>query len=201
MSVSSARRVVAAVAVLVATIPLAAQSPALTPGTRVRVRTVPYVVEFPGVRIEPTRITGSVVAQDMDTVTVQVAGEGPRTMPRANRRITGTVVGGDNGTLALRRSDGTTVMIPRAALGKVEQSAGRRSRGRNALWGLLVGAAGGAAMLAATHSCDGRGFSVCFGPGAAAAGGAIFGGGMGAGVGALVPGGELWRDVPLSGLP
>jgi hypothetical protein len=193
------RGCIAAVTILAASITVEAETLRLPPGTLLRVSTIPYTLELPGVRIEPAQVTGPILAQDADTITVQVAGDGPRILPRAHRRIMGTMVGVDAAALRLGRSDGSTVVIPRAAVGKVQQSAGKRSRGRNALWGLLFGSGGGAAMGAATYSCSApTGFSVCFGRGFGAAGGAILGAGIGAGLGALTPAGDRWTDVPLS---
>jgi hypothetical protein len=194
-----ARGCIVAITVLATANTLGAQALRLPPGAIVRVSTVPYTLELPGIRVEPTQVTGPILAQDADTMTVRVAGEGPRILPRAPRRITGTIVGADDASLRLARSDGSTVVIPHAAVGKVQQSAGKRSRGRNALWGLLIGAGGGAAMGAATYSCSApTGFSICFGRGVGAAGGAILGAGIGAGVGVLMPAGDRWSDVPLS---
>jgi hypothetical protein len=193
------RGCIVAVTILAASIALEAQALRLPIGTRVRVTTVAYTLELPGIRVEPARVTGPILAQDADTMTVQVAGEGPRILPRAPRRITGTVVGADDASLRLGRPDGSTVVIPRAAVGKVQQAAGKRTRGRNALWGLLIGAGGGAAMGAATYSCSApTGFSICFGRGVGAAGGAILGAGIGAGVGVLMPAVDRWNDVPLA---
>jgi hypothetical protein len=202
MSVTSIRWFVTLFAGLAATATVAAQVPSLTPGTRVRVHTIAYTLELPGVRIEPNQITGSVLSQDADTITVRVTGEGPRILPRAGRRIVGFVVADRDRTLSLGRSDGSTVIVPREAIGKVERSAGRRSRGRNILWGLLVGAGGGSAMGAATYSCDApTGWGPCFGPGVAAGAGAILGGGLGAAAGVFVRGQERWSEVVVGRLP
>jgi hypothetical protein len=202
MSVTFVRWFSTLLAALAATVTVAAQAPSLTPGTRVRVHTVAYTLDLPGVRIEPNQITGSVLSQDADTITVRVTGEGPRLVPRAGRRIIGFVVADQDRTLSLRRSDGSTVIVPREAIGKLERSAGRRSRGRNVLWGLLVGAGGGAAMGAATYSCDApTGWGLCFGPGAAAAAGGILGGGLGAAAGVFVRGQERWSEVVPGRLP
>jgi hypothetical protein len=181
-----------------------AQSAAPAPGDRVRVETVPYVLDLPGIRIEAQRISGSIVSQDDDTVTVKAADQTPRMLPKPGRRFTGVVSSADGGTLWLRRANNTIVEVPRMSLGRLEQADGRRSRGRNALWGLLIGAGVGAAIGAAGSSCTNTpgGFGgVCFGAADSAALGALFFGGIGAAVGVAVPGRERWKEVPLNAAP
>jgi hypothetical protein len=182
--------------VLVCMVHLSAQERPLAAGTRVRVHTVPYTLDLPGVRLEPTQITGAVLSQDADTVTVQLTNGSARTLPKANRRIVGVLIA-DEETLFLRRMDASPVSIPREAIGQLERFAGRGSRGRNAAWSLLVGAAIGSVLGASSGSCQGAGIGPCFGPATTAAALAGFGGGVGAAVGSIAPGRERWREVPL----
>ena len=70
------RGCITAVTILAAASTVEAQTLRLPPGTLLRVSTIPYNLDLPGVRI---------LAQDADTVTMQLAGDGPRTLPRAHR--------------------------------------------------------------------------------------------------------------------
>jgi len=114
--------------------------------------------------------------------------------------LIGTVVEIDDETLSLRLGDRETpALVPREAITRLEVSAGRKSRGRGALFGAVIGGLVGAIALAATPepSCGPNPWS-CIGVSKGEAAPAVIG--LGAGVGALVglaiTPGEKWTVVP-----
>jgi len=114
--------------------------------------------------------------------------------------LIGTVVEIDDETLSLRVGEGETpAVVPREAITRLEVSAGRKSRGRGALIGAVVGGLVGAIALAATPepSCGPNPWS-CIGISKEEAAPAVIG--LGAGVGALVglaiTPGEKWTVLP-----
>jgi hypothetical protein len=125
----------------------------------------------------------------------------------ASARVVGTLLGQDAVMLRIEREPGNQVMVPVREITNLEQGR-RRSRGRGALIGLAVGAVGGAIYLIADNGASGSACPpesfICFdepffSDRAAAAIGAVFFGGVGALVGALIPPGEKWEPVSFRG--
>lgn len=117
------------------------------------------------------------------------------------RAIVGVLEGLRRDSLVLRDAAGEgRLAVPLGAVDGLAVSRGRHHHvGRGVFIGALAGAVGGSiAALAACHAnpCDEYTGLAVFGLGAA---GALGGMGLGAVVGALVPG-ERWEDVPLDRL-
>ena len=186
-------------------------SPLKSPGSDIRVRiTAGSIVEVPGViRLDGfTRTSsGTIVAENADTVRVRVGGDGDVTILRPLRRAVGLITHSEPARLLVDSGGGTTVTVPRAAVARYEVTKGRASRRRNVLLGLLVGAGVGAAIgLAVGSACDeepsgGFGGNCYMASEGGALVGLMFGAGGGAVVGALLPRPERWSNRPLSQLP
>lgn len=111
--------------------------------------------------------------------------------------VVGILVALDGDTMALRLDGRDEVArVPRESLGKLEVSRGRRSRGRGARMGALVGFAIGAIAVLATP-CDADCWDMR-GAGVAVLGAA--GAGLGATIGLAIPPGERWESVPITSL-
>lgn len=153
--------------------------------------------EIPGVvTLGPSLVArGRLVRSDDRLVAVAVPGEPiAQCLPRPRATLTGQLLATDAETLTIR-FDGQkdAFRVPRYAIASVERRVGHKgSRGRNALVGLLAGAAIGALVGAATGSNDDF-----IEPGAIVAGSAALFGALGAGVGAVLPLEEVWERVPL----
>jgi hypothetical protein len=172
-----------------------AQAPPLP---RVRI-TTGAIVELPGVvRLDGrTAIGASVIDSDEETVTVHGTGVNAITLPRPRRKVVGVVKTADSEVLTLVRTNGSTVVVPRTAIAKVERTNGRRSRARAAGLGFLIGAGGGSGvgfLIGAT--CHPTGFLGClFEPWASTFAGVVLGGSVGALVGAVSPPKDRWMTV------
>jgi hypothetical protein len=123
----------------------------------------------------------------------------------SSKPVIGTIVRVDERMMELRLADRKDLtFVPRAAIKKLEVSRGRRSRGRGALIGALIGGALGAIAVLATpgQSCEPSSNPwSCIG-GISKGEGALALGGLGAGLGALVglviPPAEKWTPVPMA---
>jgi hypothetical protein len=105
--------------------------------------------------------------------------------------VVGNFVAIDSASLGLETTPGDTLQIARARITGVDLSVGTKSKtGQGALSGLMYGALGGVALglLASAGQDPNELFYVS--PGAAAAGGALMFGAIGAGVGALIGSGK-----------
>jgi hypothetical protein len=121
-------------------------------------------------------------------VRVKVAGE--------KRPVVGSLLAIDERTLTLGIDERDPRIVPRARIEDLAVSAGRRSRGRGALYGAAIGAAAGALILLATGE-DSDGDMIQLGSGVSAAAGVIVGAPVGALIGLAVPPGERWEKVPM----
>ena len=120
-------------------------------------------------------------------VRIRVAAEAVAPKP-----LVGTLVRLDRDAMALRLADREELaLVPRETITKVEVSRGRRSRGRGALFGALVGLAVGAIAVAATPGDD-----EMFTAAEATAMVGAMGAGLGALIGLAIPPGEKWESVP-----
>jgi hypothetical protein len=185
---------------LTATLPASAQATA--GDIRVRI-TTSRVVEVPGVvRLEGGTTTGSIVSSDADTVTVTGLGDQVVTVSRPQRSFVGAITETSEQTVTVARDRGPAVTIPRAAIARLERRDGRRSRGRSAALGFLIGAGGGAGVgFLIGANCHPSGFLSCFlEPWGSTLGGVILGGAAGAVFGALIRPPERWKRVPLDWL-
>jgi hypothetical protein len=168
----------------------------IRPMVRISVESV--VEEIGVIRIEGATIRGSIVASDRDTVTVRGAGLEAITYPRPGRKVVGVLEAVTRDVVRVIRADGAKIVIPRLAIAKVEQPAGRRSRAVDAGLGFLIGAGGGGAVgYILGANCHPTGFLGCFlEPQASTGAGVVIGGGAGAVIGALVSPPERWIAVP-----
>lgn len=168
-------------------------------GVRGRITTA-STVELAGViRLEGQTITGPpMLSSDDETVTTAGGVDGQSlTVPRPTRRLVGVITHVAPQTLSIMRDDGSAVTIPRAAIARVEQQIGRRSRWRGAGWGFLIGGGGGAGVgYLIGRNCHSTAFLGCFlEPAASTFGGLLVGGVAGAVLGAVVPPSEQWLAV------
>jgi len=173
-------------------------------GVRGRI-TMSSTVELPGlIRLEGQTITGPpVLSSDDDTVTTTGDVEGRIvTVPRPTRRVVGIITNVTPQTLTIMRHDGSAITVPRAAIAKVEQQIGRRSRWRGAGWGFLIGGGGGAGVgYLIGRNCHSTAFLGCFlEPAASTFGGLVLGGASGTVIGALAPPSERWVAIPVGWL-
>jgi hypothetical protein len=177
----------------------AGQDPSIALGTRIRLTTsrlarVPDLIRL----VEPDA-AASPIELDRATGVVTRSDGSQLAVPRPGSVIAGRLLKVTAGTVTLMpdRSD-RPVVAPRAFISKIEQTVGRRSRGKGALIGLLVGVPVGVVLgLASQGDCDSDVMFACS-PAAAAVGGAIVGGGAGATVGAIRPAPERWAEIDLA---
>jgi hypothetical protein len=128
----------------------------LTPLINSRVRiTVASIVELPGiVRMETGRQPGPLLSGDADSVTVR-DGEGQvTTVPRPGRLVVGVFLRATDQTVIVARDDRSAITVPRAAITRLERSAGPRSRKFPVGIGLLAGAGVGAGIGYAIGSVE-----------------------------------------------
>ena len=120
------------------------------------------------------------------------AGTRVRASAGGREPVVGTLVSLDEATLAIKPdSGGPLLAIPRAEIQRFEVSTGRSGRGLHAFYGALIGAAAGALIGSNQHSGYGPSKSET------TTGVAAIGLLLGAGIGALVPPGEHWREYQL----
>jgi hypothetical protein len=172
-------------------------------GARVRITTASTVEVVGLVRIDGRTITGRVLSGDADTLTTIGGADRPSvTVPRPSRRVVGTIAEIELQTLTITREDGSAVTVPRAAIERLEQQIGLRSRKRGAAFGFLIGGGAGAGMgFLIGSSCHSSKFLGCFlEPEASTFGGLILGGAAGAVLGAIAPRSERWKAVPMGWL-
>lgn len=123
------------------------------------------------------------------------------------KKLSGALVGLSDAAVTLETTKGRTpVVVPRESVAQFEVSVRRSRRKKGALIGLGVGMAAGLIMVAADNGGDCpppeedffgicRGLEEDFsGPEWYAFGAALFGG-VGAGLGAIVAGGEKWEPI------
>ena len=142
----------------------------LAPGARVRVTMRAAANQEVGGRAREKRIQGKLVALDEATMTMETDGQSRPTV------------------------------VPRPAIKKVEVSTRGSRKGRAALIGFGVGALiGGAWGYSVVDDCS-RGTFLCIFPKedrpGLTLGGAVLGGALGAGLGALLGPGERWQERP-----
>src|SRR4030095_891180 len=162
--------------------------------------TMGAIVDLPGiVRLDgrTKSTTGSLIDSDEETVTVRATGLNAITLPRPGRKVVGIVKTADSEVLTLVRTNGSTIVVPRGAIAKVERTNGRRSRARAAGLGFLIGVGGGAGVgYLIGASCNPRGLMGCFlQPWGSTFAGVILGGAVGAVVGAVSPPKDRWTTV------
>ena len=169
---------------------------ALSP-PRVRISVESVVEEIGVIRLEGATVRGLIVASDADTVTVHGTGLEAITYPRPGRKVVGVLEAVTRDMVRVIRTDGSKIFIPRLAIAKVEQPAGRGSRAVDAGLGFLIGAGGGGAVgYILGAKCHPTGLPGCFLPPAAStAAGVIIGGGTGAVIGVLASPPERWIAV------
>ena len=116
---------------------------------------------------------------------------------RHQRQVSGRVLEA-NAEVVVLAHDGDTLRVPRAEVRAAWIGEARGSRSVSAGKGALAGLfAGGLLGYAAGDDCGGEDW-ICFDRSATTPAGALLGAGVGALVGALVVGGERWRQVPVS---
>lgn len=153
---------------------------------------------------EAARMSSSVAVQIPEKqIDKSRADERVRITLPARRSIVGWVERIDGRTLTLTPQRGPAVTVPLDEIARIERPNGKRSRGKSAFAGLLIGTAGGVGVaLVSTMGCreDPHELLGCDFDRAA---GSIFLGGIGsvAGVvtGLLIPT-QRWTTVPLSSL-
>jgi hypothetical protein len=169
-------------------------------GTRVRITITVRPIEQMLLLIGASAAGGTPIeSRDDKTVVVPLADGRRITLPGRSGFVIGDLAESTATSLTVKMDDGRSVTIPRALIVRHERLDGVSSRGRRALWGLLLGGTGGT-LLGLLHGqgCVSQGaFSLgCLGePAASAAAGLMLGGGGGAAVGALLPRGERWTVV------
>jgi precorrin-6x reductase len=142
-----------------------------------------------------TVASGTALAKDVEPlssgarVRVSLAGTGGKHV--------GTLLVLDDQNVTLRVADRLNgVVVPRSDIARLAVSTGHGSRGKNALWGMLIGAGAGAVIGIAggatgdssekTKSAVESGLVLAF-----------LGAPVGGLLGAAIPPGERWKDVPL----
>lgn len=115
-----------------------------------------------------------------------------------NRRVVGKLLGLDDRSLNLQVEDEEAPRVfPREHIADLDISAGRRSLGRRALYGTMIGAVAGAAVVYGSSDPDD---DLIFTREEGAGIGALIFGAAGALVGMLVIPAERWRNVPLDSI-
>jgi hypothetical protein len=143
-------------------------------------------------------VSASASAADADVSLPQSLSPGMRVRILAPEVAPGKIIG----TVKQVSDDSVTVSVPgrnepvsifRQKIARLDVSEGPRSRGVDATIGGVVGA-GIAAAGCSLANGSGRGHIVS--TGAVAGVCAIFGSGIGAGIGAAIPPGEHWQEIP-----
>jgi hypothetical protein len=175
---------------------------ALEPGTRVRL-TAPRSMHLAGLaEIREGRIqtlAGRILASDERRILLEASDGSTLFVPQPGERVQGRLVAQQAESFLVELEKGAKpVLIPRAAVGALEVSAGRSSRGAHALAGLLLGAAVGAGVGALTGTACSPSEWFCS-PGFNAAALAILLAPVGALGGAAMPV-ERWKPVSEPGV-
>ena len=121
----------------------------------------------------------------------------------ASKPIVGNLVGINDGTITIRGSGASDVIVPAPTVTRVEISRRASRKRRGAVVGGLVGLGVGAVVgLAAGDDCGGPNAPtlVCIDRGSTALAAGLTGGLVGAVIGALVAPGERWDTVEKKGL-
>lgn len=175
---------------------------ALEPGMRVRL-TAPRSMHLSGLaeiregRIET--LAGRILASDARRILLEAPDGSKLFVPRPGERVEGRLVAQQAGSLAIELEKGAEpVLVPRAAVGALEVSAGRSSRAAHALAGLLLGAVVGAGVGALTGTACSPSDWFCS-PGFNAAALAVVLAPVGAIGGAAMPV-ERWKPVSEAGV-